>query len=208
MKISRRTLILDALAYRVRVISWPQLLALGPTSKAYVRNLRRLVHGLEKARLIRRLTVLARPAPVIEKPLCVWPVGEPPPNFHAIQYQAEQRNLRPVEPITVFLGTQRLANALGGACGHQLNHHSCTHDLGVTGVYLHFWHATPELALAWQGEDIVAPSRHRQKLPDAILYNRAAEPTMAIEFIGDYPVERIQAFHDDCASRGLPYEVY
>jgi hypothetical protein len=31
---------------------------------------------------------------------------------------------------------------------------------------------------------------------------------MAIEFIGDYPVERIQAFHEDCANRGLPYEMY
>ena len=208
MKLSRRTMILDMLAYRVRLISWPQLVGLGPNSRAYVRNLRRLIHGLEKSRLIRRVAVLARPAPVIEKPLWVWPVGDPGPNFQAIQYQAEQRNLRPVQTITVFLGTARLANALGGTCGHQLNHHSATHDLGVTGVFLHLWQTNPALALAWQGEDIVAPSRHRQKLPDAILYNRAGDPTMAIEFIGDYPVERIQAFHDDCAARGMPYEVY
>lgn len=208
MTVSRRMLILDALAYRVRLISWPQLLDLGPPSKAYVRNLRRLVHGLEKARLIRRVAVLARPAPVIKKPLRVWRVGDPVPDLHAIQYQAEQRNLQPVETITLFLGTQRLANALGGTCGHPLNHHSATHDLGVTGIYLHLWRTQPDLALAWQGEDIVAPSRHRQKLPDAILYNRAGEPSMAIEYIGDYPVQRIQAFHDDCQARGLPYEVY
>jgi hypothetical protein len=145
---------------------------------------------------------------VINKPLHVWRVDDPPPNFHAIQYQAEQRNLGSVETVTVFLGTWRLAQALGGTCGHPLNHHSASHDMGVAQTYLHLWRTNRDLALAWQGEDIVAPSRHRQKLPDAILYNRAGEPTMAIEFIGDYPVERIKAFHDDCASRGLPYEVY
>ena len=208
MNISRRMLILDALAYRVRLISWIQLLGLGPPSASYARCLRRLVRRLEDARLIRRVEILARPAPVIEKPLHVWRVGDPAPNCHGIQYQTEQRNQRPVEPVTVFLGTQRLANALGGSCGHCLNHHSATHDLGVTGIYLHLWQTHPELALTWQGEDIVAPSRHRQKLPDAILYNRAGEPTMAIEYIGDYPVSRIQAFHDDAAARNLPYEVY
>src|SRR5471030_2905065 len=132
---SRKMWILDGLGYRFRAISWPQLLGMGPPSKAYERNLRRLVHGLEDADLIRRLMVLARPAPVIERPLAVWPVGGPPPDFHAIQYQAEQRNLRPVETVTVFLGTKRLANALGGTCGHKLNHHSLSHDLAVTAIY-------------------------------------------------------------------------
>ena len=208
MVVSRRMLILDALAYRVRLLSWPQLLSLGPASESYVRSLRRLTRRLEQARLIRRLEILARPAPNIEGPLHVGRVGDPAPDCHRIQYQAAQRNLRPVEPVTVFLGTQRLANALGGTCGHPLNHHSATHDLGVAGVYLHLWRTQPELALAWQGEDLVAPSRHRQKLPDAILYNRAGEAMMAVEFIGDYPAERIRAFVDDCAARGLPYEVY
>ena len=170
--------------------------------------MRRLLHGLEDADLIRRLMVLARPAPVIERPLAVWQVGEPSPDCHAIQYQAEQRNLRPVETVTVFLGTRRLANALGGTCGHKLNHHSLTHDLGVTAVYQHYWKTAPELALAWQGEDIIAPSRHGQKLPDAMLFNRSGEPMMAIEFIGDYPVERVISFHNDAVSRGIPYEVY
>lgn len=208
MKISRKMLILDMLAYRVRLVSWPQLLSLGPRSSSFARCLRRLVRRLEDESLVRRLEILARPAPVIEKPLHVWRVGDPAPNYHPIHYQAELRNQRPVEPVTIFLGTQRLANALGGICGHPLNHHSAAHDLGVTGILLHLWRTHPELALAWQGEDIVAPSRHRQKLPDAILYNRASEPMMAIEFIGDYPVERIQAFHEDCANRGLPYEMY
>jgi hypothetical protein len=158
--------------------------------------------------LIRRLTVLARPAPTIEKPLFRWQPGDNLPPFQAIQYQGEKRNWAPVKAVTVFLGTSRLANVLGGVCGQKLNQNSVTHDLGVTSVYLHLWATDPDLALAWQGEDIVAPSRHRQKLPDAMLFNPAGEPAMAIEFIGDYPTARIVAFHNDCASRALPYEVY
>lgn len=208
MKVSRKMLLLDALAYRVRVMSWPQLLALGPRSGSYERSLRRLLQRLEAARLIRRLTVLARPAPVIDRPLFSWRPGGPAPDCYAIQYQAEKRNVQPVQAVTVFLGTERLANVLGGACGGKINHHAVTHDLGVTAVYLHLWKSDVNLALAWQGEDIVAPSRHRQKLPDAILFDPAGEPTLAIEFIGDYPAERIHAFHDDAQRRGLGYEVY
>lgn len=209
MKLSRKTFLLDALAYRVRVISWPQLLDLGPRSGSYERSLRRLLQRLEAARLIRRLTVLARPAPVIEEPLFRWGPGGPAPDCYAIQYQAEKRNVRPVQAVTVFLGTERLANVLGGTCGGKLNHHAVTHDLGVTATYLYRWKADPSPALAWQGEDIVAPSRHRQKLPDAILFDPAGEPMLAVEFIGDYPAERIQAFHDDCAvRRGMAYELY
>jgi len=208
MKLSRKMRLLDELAYRVRLVSWPQLLALGPPSASYERSLRRLLQRLENSRLIRRLTVLARPAPVIDGPLFRWSPGGPAPDCYAIQYQAEKRNIQPVQAVTVFLGTQRLANVLGGACGHKLNHHSVTHDLGVTSVFHYLWKTDPNLALAWQGEDIVAPSRHRQKLPDAILFDPAGEPTLAIEFIGDYPADRIRAFHDDCKTRGLSYEVY
>jgi hypothetical protein len=208
MKFSRKMFLLDALAYRVRVISRPQLLGFGPRSGAYERSLRRLLQRLEAARLIRRLTVLTRPAPVIDGPLFRWRPRSPAPDCYSIQYQAEKRNLRPVQAVTVFLGTERLANVLGGTCGGKLNLHACTHDLGVTGAYLQLWKTDPNLALAWQEEDIVAPSRHRLKLPDAILFDPACEPMLAVEFIGDYPAERIQAFHDDAARRGLGYELY
>jgi hypothetical protein len=208
MKLSRKLFLLDALAYRVRVVSWAQLLALGPRSGSYERSLRRLIHRLEGSRLIRRLTVLARPAPVIDGPLFRWQPGGPAPDCYAIQYQAEKRNVQPVQAVTVFLGTERLANVLGGTCGGKLNLHSASHDLGVTQTYEYVWKADPNLALAWQGEDIVAPSRYRQKLPDAILFDPAGEPMLAVEYIGDYPADRIQAFHDDAERRGLAYEMY
>lgn len=208
MNFSRRKLLLDTIAYRVRVVSWSQLLELGPRSASYGRTLRRLLRGLEARRLIRRLTVLARPAPVIHGPLFRWQPGGAAPDCYAIQYQAEKRNERPVQAVTVFLGTERLANVLGGTCGGKLNHHSVTHDLGVTATYLYRLKAEPNSSLSWQGEDIIAPSRHRQKLPDAICFDPDGKPMLAVEYIGDYPAERIRAFHDDCESRQLPYELY
>lgn len=208
MNPSRRKLILDLLAFRCRVVSWQQLLALGPPTMAYRRNLRHLLSQLQKKRLIRRLVILARQAPKIDGPIAEWAPGDPLPNFAAIQYEAAKRLNQSVEAVAVLTGTDRLANALGGTCGGKFNHHSASHDLGVTAVFLHLRDVDPNLCLAWQGEDIVATSRKGQKLPDAILYDASGQPTLVIEFIGDYPVERIKAFHVDCAKRNLPYEVY
>ena len=200
--------IVDALAYRVRVFLKRQLYGLGPRSKAFPRNFRRVLRELREHDLIRQLTVLARPVPQIAGPLIRWRPGDDAPDFAAIQYQAEKRNREAVEPVTVFLGTARLANILGGTCGGPLDQHAVTHDIGVSSVFLHLWKTDEALAHAWQGEDVVAPSRRGQKLPDPILFNPAGEAVMAVEYIGDYPVARIRAFHDDCANRGLPYEMY
>lgn len=208
MTFSRKKLILDLLGYRCRVISFQQLLSLGPASKANRRNLRRLLSQLQRQRLIKRLAVLARMPEALIGPLATWQPGESEPDFDAIQYQAQKRLVKSVEGVTVFVGTDRLANALGGSCGGKFNHHSVSHDLGVTEVFLSLIRTDPNLALAWQGEDLVAPSRKGQKLPDAILFAASGQPSLVIEFIGDYPVERIRAFHSDCAARNLPYEVY
>lgn len=208
MAFSRKKFILDLLAFRCRVISRRQFLSLGPPSKANGRNSRRLLSHPQRSGLIKRLVVLARPAPVIDGPIATWQPGESEPDFHAVQYRAQKRLVQAVEAVTVFVGTDRLANAVGGSCGGKFNHHSVSHDLGVTAVFLYLWRTDPNLALAWQGEDVVASSRKGQKLPDAILFNASGEPSLVIEFIGDYPVERIRAFHVDCAKRNLPYEVY
>jgi hypothetical protein len=32
--------------------------------------------------------------------------------------------------------------------------------------------------------------------------------TWVVEFSGSYTAERVQAFHDDCLIRGLPYQLW
>ena len=109
----------------------------------------------------------------------------------------------------VYLATRRAASIFGGkADGRIKNLSQVTHDIHLGALYLKFRREAPSLAAGWVGEEIFAPSREHQKLPDAILYDGQGQPRMVIEFGGAYPTERVKAFHEDCAARGLPYELW
>ena len=83
-----------------------------------------------------------------------------------------------------------------------------THDIHLGALYLKLMKDAPTIAAGWIGEEILAPTREHQKLPDAILHDREGRPRLVIEFGGAYPADRLQAFHEDCAERALPYELW
>src|SRR5262245_41287594 len=58
------------------------------------------------------------------------------------------------------------------------------HDLHVTTIYLHMLRNRPADAEAWISEDLLAPSRRHQKLPDAMLQFADGRPSVVIEFAG------------------------
>ena len=67
----------------------------------------------------------------------------------------------------------------------------------------------PALIEHWIDEDRFAPLRRGQKLPDAVIASDLTSlPTLVLEFGGDYPKSRLQDFHDDNESRGLPYQIW
>jgi hypothetical protein len=83
-----------------------------------------------------------------------------------------------------------------------------THDLGVAQVWLQLDLRSPQLADAWRGEDVMALTRQRQKLPDAFIVDTAGATLCVIEFGGSYDEPRIREFHEDCADRALPYQLW
>ena len=109
----------------------------------------------------------------------------------------------------MYLPPRRTAHHWGGkAKGELKNATQATHDLGVAEVWLHFRRTQPAVAEAWRGEDSMAHTRRGQKLPDAFLVNEAGATFRLIEFGGAYDADRVAAFHDDCAARALPYEIW
>jgi len=67
----------------------------------------------------------------------------------------------------------------------------------------------PEFVSNWMDEERLAPYRRGQKLPDAAIVRSTAElPALVLEFGGDYSKTRLQQFHDDNESRGLPYQIW
>ena len=78
----------------------------------------------------------------------------------------------------------------------------------LAGLYLHFLRHRPADAEAWISEATLAAERQGQILPDAALTDDAGVVRRVIEWTGRYTAERLRRLHDDCADRGLPYELW
>ena len=198
----------DALTQRVRLFSQRQIA--DSWFNGEVVNARRRLTRLAQQALLARLTVHARPAPPIDAPLVQWRPNDPTPAFGPIAYRCQQRwRHRPPRPTTAWLATERTAQIFGGVGrGDLKNPLQATHDLGVAAVWLRLREVSPQWAMAWQSEDLLAHTRRGEKLPDAFIVDQAGQVLWVIEFAGGYDTERIEAFHRDCATRELPYQLW
>jgi hypothetical protein len=124
---------------------------------------------------------------------------------HQLQTRWRYRSLR---PTVVYTPTDRTIVQFGGRPRSPMLLTQVTHDLGVTAVWLRYVKQNTPLTSLWMGEDILAPTRIHQKLPDAAMVDLHGEPTLLIEFGGSYGAERVADFHDDAAARGLAYHLW
>lgn len=199
--------VLQALLIKVRLFSLRQIAA--GWWEGEIANTRRRLRGLAGNLLATRVTVLARPLSPLEGPVAIWRPGQSPPRFGQVAHELKSRWTRPVRRCAAWIATPRAANLLGGVARERLKNPSqSSHDLGVAAVWLWFRRTSPAWAEAWQGEDLWADSRRGEKLPDAFIVGRDSEPVCAIEFGGSYDATRVEAFHDDCADRDLPYQIW
>lgn len=154
-------------------------------------------------------TVLAHPLLPLAAPEHVWEPGHSPPNVGALAWRLQSRWKCPAGRVRVYCATPQAARRFGGCRRHSIkNLCQVTHDLHVAGIYFRYVRMLPALAPLWVGEDILAPTRRHQKLPDAVLRNASGDILRVIEFGGRYPAKRVAEFHADCALRQLPYELW
>lgn len=200
--------ILLALAQKVRLLSLRQLADHWWSGE--LANTRRRLRVLTHAGLVRRITVSARTLPPIEKPVVAWQPGQPAPPYGEVSYQLRERwTRRAVRPTTAYIVTDRAAQLFGGKARGELKHSlQATHDLGVAAVWLCLRQQAPAWAQAWRGEDQLAHTRRGEKLPDAFIVDDTNEVAWVIEFGGSYDASRVQEFHEDCAGRDLPYQIW
>lgn len=202
--------IVSVLASKIRLLSFDEILRRWwPPSKSAETNARRRLSALVDDRLLARETASARPMLPLSGPVFRWKPGEEAPAFGELSWKLQSRWTEPPRDVTVYLATRRAAGIFGGkANGAIKNHSQATHDIHLGALYLKLCREAPTLAAGWIGEGVLAASREGQKLPDAILHDREGRPRLVIEFGGAYPADRLQAFHEDCALRGLPYELW
>lgn len=173
-------------------------------------NTRRGMQRLAQGGFCERLVVLARTLPPLDAPLVTWRPGDPAPDCGAVAYRLSSRwRERAARPTSVWIASEQTARLFGGVRRGALQQPTqATHDLGVAAVWLRFRALQPTWAAAWRGEDQLAHTRRGEKLPDAFLVDGAGAVAAVIEFGGGYSAERVAAFHDDCAGRNLPYQLW
>ena len=210
MMTTRERELVSALASKIRLLSFDEILrSWWPPSKSASINARRRLAELVNVGLLVRERAYARPRLPLEQPIFRWKPGEESPDFGKLAWSVKSRWTEPPRDVTVYLATRRAAAIFGGrADGKIKNVSQATHDIHLGALYLKLMKEAPTIAAGWIGEEILAPTREHQKLPDAILHDREGRPRLVIEFGGAYPADRLQAFHEDCAERALPYELW
>jgi len=173
-------------------------------------NARRRLRSLAAAGLLNPLVAQARSIPSLEAPVIQWQPDDNEPRFGEISHRLKTRwRSRPVRSVRVYVATEKAAHLFGGVGHSRLKAPTqATHDLGVAAVWLHLANNNAPLAAAWRGEDLMADTRRDEKLPDAFILNAGGDVTSVTEFGGAYSAERVRAFHEDCAGRVLPYELW
>ena len=200
--------LIEALVLMVRLFSQRQIAEhwwCGETA-----NARRRLKALTKDGLLQPVTIAARTLPPIEEPVVVWQPGGPAPDFGKVAYRLQERWRRQaVRQIRAYTATDKAAQLFGGRGQEHLKHPmQATHDLGVAAVWLRLHERAPAWASAWRSEDLLASTRRGEKLPDAFVIGGGSEVLWVIEFGGSYTAARVQEFHEDCATRSLPYQIW
>ncbi len=197
-----------ALTHRVRFLTAGQVARAWWPNTVHTEAAERRLRELRRAGYLRQTIVHARPELPLDEPVFRWTPGAPPPRFAAVSHALRRRWRDPVQPTAVVLAARAAAARFGGAGGRLKRALQATHDLHVAAVYLRVLLERPEIAEGWASEDLIAPSRRGQKLPDAIIHDPTSRPLLVIEFGGEYDAERVERVHADCARRGLPYELW
>ncbi len=203
----RDEILLEALALRVRVRGQRQ--AADAFWSSHVANARRRLQQLVNAGMLSRTIVPAQPLPELIQPIVRWQPGQSMPDANQVAFQLQSRwRFRSLRPTVVYFPTEKTILQFGGRVRSQNKTTQITHDLGVTETWIRYFQQSNRMTSVWVGEEVLAPTRINQKLPDAALVDQHGEPTLLIEFGGSYAAARVAAFHDDAAFRQLPYHLW
>lgn len=203
MNLFRKELaILELLTWKVRVATARQL-------SSFQDGIDNRLHRLIAVGLIRSAALAVKLVDVNE-PLCRWVPGNSTPNFEALSYRLLSRRERAESTReSIFWAGPRAVQLVGGVGGRLRQPLQVEHDLGVAQVCLTRICTEDEAGVRWLGEDCHRKlHRPSGKVPDAVLCDADGRIHRAIEYGGLYTAKRLRGFHQHCARRRLPYEIW
>ena len=167
------------------------------------------VNRMSQAKWLLPIQVLARPLLELTAPLLEWTPEEVEPDFAVLERRCQERWTAAAIVTEVVIADRRAIATFGGSIPSGLkNPCQTTHDLHLTEIFLRYRRAGLNWRERWIGEDEIAARWQWKKLPDAVLCDTDGQPLKAVDFGGAYRAERLQDFHESCAARSLPYELW
>jgi len=201
--------IVEALASQVRLLSRAQVVRgwWDPSVRAEEHAAARL-RRLARAGLVLAFRVNAHPPIELAGPVVSWTPDDPAPDCEAVSRRLRDRWTEPARPTPVYAASRRAANLFGCSGGDlpPLEHRD--HDLLLGEVFVRYRREDPGDAACWVGEAARPKAGFRIKDPDAFLIDATGAVRRVIESGGKYEPDRVAAFHEYCATEGLPYELW
>lgn len=200
--------LLEALAFRVRFLSAPQVqrgFFYGASETAVRKRLDRMV----AAGSLERVSITAHPEIAVPEPLFVWTPDDPAPDFAAIAYRCRQRWDKALVSHTVYRASVVTLAQWGARRPMPLRSTQATHDLHVGAIYVRLLISSPIEAALWRPEDSLT-ARPGERMPDALIGGADMGQSLrrAIEFGGACKPARVEKLHAFGSRYALPYELW
>jgi hypothetical protein len=178
-------------------------------SPSALRQAARMAQHLSNGAWIAVNQVLARPISDLWTPLCCWQHGQPEPDFRRVIRILHRRAKVSARVTPIVAATTRARALFGdGREPRRIKLTQTTHDLHVAEVFLRYGEQGFDVQSSWLSEDRLPLAWPLRQRPDALLLDDEGHFLRAIEYGGDYPIERLQELHFALASLPLAYEIW
>ncbi len=163
---------------------------------------------LQERGLIDVFRMPARAVVVPSRPVAEWGPGNAAPDFVLLARMLAQRWTQPASPVSCVVATSASGTWLGGDGGRRPRRSEISHDLLLGELYLAWRRRTPDGIAEWISESRLRRLGYgdQTRLPDAMV--DAGGIRRVIEVGGEYSASKLAEFHEFCAKRGLPYELW
>jgi hypothetical protein len=201
---------LAVLAKHVRMMSlWQAARTWWTANRRGLRRARESAQRLAERDWVKSRRVFSRPVSPLSEPLLVWSLNMPIPDFQQLSTRLHRRARASAAVTTVVTATGKTRNLFGAGgapCRPKLT--QVTHDLHVAEVFLAYRRMGFDVDRRWVGEDRLSDGWPIRVRPDALLLDEEGQFLRAVEYGGDYSIDRLVRLHNAMARIWLGYEIW
>lgn len=199
--------IVRTLADKVRVLTLSQVAKTWWTESRWGKSrAKSSLIRLAERKLVKLRRALARPIELIEHAIVEWKSGDVIPDFEAVATHLHRRAMTDASMQSIVATASKAVALFATGKAPSIKLTQLTHDLHVSEIYLRC--RNDGLAKYWLSEDRLPVDWPVRVRPDAVLTDATGHFDRAVEYGGDYPIDRLIELHEQLASIPLSYEIW